>query len=350
MPPRARWQRAEVARYDRPVLRGRARRTAAAAPWLLLAGCLTGNPKFDDPSGGGGTSGTASSTDAGDGGAPTTGASDGGDTGTGGAGGGTSTDEGTSDAGDSTGTSMGGGGSTGGATSSPGATATSAPTTSADPGTSTDAGTSTGPATTSTSDVTGPATTSAREVVLAADADAYLRQQFPDENHGAAEFLRIGSGSQQGRANRAVFWFDVSSLAPGCNVTGAQLRLYYYGDGDPAWSGVDPDLSLCRITASWTEGGATWRARNVTQNWASAGGDFDAVPIDEVTVTGGQYGWVEWELGWLVEDWCDGTEANQGVVVVEIPDNNGNRGRKLFRASEHPTGQQRPQLVVQVGG
>jgi hypothetical protein len=178
---------------------------------------------------------------------------------------------------------------------------------------------------------------------ILAMADAYVRQEFPDENHGLDNNVRAGSGSTTARANRTFMMFDLAGVA-GCDVTAAQLSLYYASED---FVGISPRLEVDRVTASWSENSVTWNSRSTGVRWTAAGGDFDAVPTSAVTAPAAGFGWLSWNMSSLVAAWLAGTSPNFGIEILEPNDNPGNQGRKLFASAQSGTSpDHRPFLAV----
>lgn len=282
-----------------------ARRVTAFSALVALAACNRINPYYEGPGGetwddSGGTDGNSGSASSG-----ATGSS-GDDGGTGGTGGGSSS----GDDGGSSGT----GGSSG----------------------------NTGSSGTTSADVWQ---------YLPLSQDAWIRQQFPDENHGQDQDLRAGSGSTYDRANRLLVQFDMDPLKPDCNFSEAILMLYYYEDGMPEWANVDVNLRANPLSQNWTENGVTWNTYDGNAPWTAAGGDYHANMVCESAIVGGQYGWASWHVNGTVRGWCQGTLANHGLIVREDPDDGAGLGRKLFFSREYAADPDlRPLLLVQLAG
>ena len=196
---------------------------------------------------------------------------------------------------------------------------------------------------------TGSSDTTSGDVwqFLFPNQDAYIQQQLPDDNHGTDEDLRAGSGSASNRANRLLVRFAMEPLQPGCSFSEASLRLYYSADGQGGWDGVDPTLGAYRLTENWNEDDVTWNTRNGNNPWTNRGGTFDPTVIDEVTITGGQYGWVSWDVTDTVMGWCQDSFANDGFVVRENPDDGDGQGQKVLFSREYAADPDlRPVLLV----
>jgi len=171
-------------------------------------------------------------------------------------------------------------------------------------------------------------------LVLRPDADAWLRQQFPTEVHGADGDLRSGSGSTIARANRLLVRYDVTSIPVACSITEARLFLYFFQED---FTGVSPTLGAHRITVAWSESSATWNVRTTGTNWSTAGGDFASTAAATVTVNAASFGWKSWDLTSLTMEWRNGTQSNYGVAIVEPIDANAGDGRKLFYSMQSST-------------
>jgi hypothetical protein len=170
-------------------------------------------------------------------------------------------------------------------------------------------------------------------LVLRPDADAWLRQQYPTEAHGADGDLRSGSGSTIARANRILVHYDVASIPVACSIREARLFLYFFQED----FSVSPTLGAHRITVAWSEASTTWKVRTAGTNWSKAGGDFATTATATATITAATYGWKSWDLTALTIQWRDLTQPNYGVAIVEPIDAAGNDGGKLFYSMQSST-------------
>jgi hypothetical protein len=181
--------------------------------------------------------------------------------------------------------------------------------------------------------------------VLRPDADCWLRQQYPTENHANDLDVRIGSGSTVARANRGLVHFDLGPLPVPCTLSESRLFLYFF---DEDFTSVSPTLEAHHVTASWSESSATWNSRSAGTAWTSPGGDFAAEADATAIVQAAAFGWISWDVTALVRQWRSGAVANFGVALLEPGDNTGTGGRKLFfsmQTSATPT-DRRPHLSV----
>jgi len=153
--------------------------------------------------------------------------------------------------------------------------------------------------------------------------DTYLRANGADIIHGGNYNILLGAYVNQGEECRSLMQFDLSTISG--EVTSATLNMYRYYKyyNQPLVANVH------RVTQSWDEGSATWNEYDSGNSWTSAGGDFDTTVIASTTLagtgTGGQYAdkpeerwddtWNQWNVTSLVQDWVEGTQANNGLLL-----------------------------------
>ena len=152
----------------------------------------------------------------------------------------------------------------------------------------------------------------------AAGKDAMLDSSFADRNYGDYE---LGLSSNPSWLLNSLLYFDIPALPPDAIVESAELMLYHKNTTS---SGASPGGQVFRVTRDWVEGkqggagaadGASWDTWNGVDNWAAAGGDFDANPIAAAAISPGASDWESWEIKSLVQDWISGRHANQGLLL-----------------------------------
>jgi hypothetical protein len=209
-------------------------------------------------------------------------------------------------------------------------------------------------------------------LVLTPSKDNYLNRcsgSGTDTNYGAAErllvrsFDGIGCTLEEPKSARTILQFDIPNLK--YQVTEATLRLYHcqkLGSLNP----VGRTYEIRRLLNDWTEGngtktameggtalGSSWEYRHnfgeaLAFPWDShdlphiwdflseetggsgwaylGGGDFPYTDCNEVDHWGGDevwavavvpeaYGWMEWDVTALVQEWNVGTLANRGMLI-----------------------------------
>lgn len=139
-------------------------------------------------------------------------------------------------------------------------------------------------------------------VTLQTVGDTYLRKGDANKNFGTEPILRVREGGQ----NRALVQFDGASLAStlrGATVVSAALELHVEKNGRN-WGKTGRTVDAHRLTAAWTETGATWNCpndSNPTNDRADcaaqwAGGSFAATPTASVLHTRDLTGWVHFDV------------------------------------------------------
>lgn len=187
----------------------------------------------------------------------------------------------------------------------------------------------------------------ATQVVLDPTADTYLRGGAPNANQGDAGLLRVNSSP-----NRALVRFDqaqIASATAGRVLLSARLDLYVTTSNQ--W-GTGRAVNAQRLTADWSEIGATWNCANDTNpgngspdcasSWA--GGTFSSTVTDAVLQTDttvDQY--ASWNVTADVVAFLGGT-ANYGWIIrKDLEIQNGNADYASREAATN-----RPRLVLEV--
>jgi RHS repeat-associated protein len=102
-------------------------------------------------------------------------------------------------------------------------------------------------------------------------------------------------------------------------VLDAKLKLFVnWMDG-----GNSADWAVHKLTSGFTTA-ATWNKRDGTNNWATAGGDFDSTPAATKTIANST-GWYTWRITDLVQEWADGTSTNRGLLLKQVGETTSNR-------------------------
>ena len=137
------------------------------------------------------------------------------------------------------------------------------------------------------------------------------------KNFGISTILKLNNQSAE---QYSLLRFDLSSIPVQATVTSATLDLYLEGGNDLS-NGV---LDLHRATQPWLEGtqddqattgGVTYDEYVLGTAWTSAGGDYDPMPIDTVTVPALTAGAVQWVITAPVAQWISGAVANDGFFL-----------------------------------
>ncbi len=191
---------------------------------------------------------------------------------------------------------------------------------------------------------------SAQTVSLPATADTYLRQSAANQNQGQDVLLHI----QQSGHNRTLVAMDPAAIAAAVgtgHLASATLELYV--TDSTAWGTAGRTVELHRMTASWTENGATWNcavdtnpangAPNCSTQWD--GGTFDDEPTDSVLHVNTTSGYVAWNVTEDVRSFLAGT-PNYGWLAKLSDETLG--GNVDYASRQGSVAVQRPRLVLVV--
>ncbi len=194
--------------------------------------------------------------------------------------------------------------------------------------------------------VAAPVTT-----VLPAVADTTLRQHQANQNRGLDEQIRVGWA----QGSRVLVRFDSAGITATVGtgtLVSAHLELDVVETGE-SWSTPTQNVDAHRVTAAWTETGATWSCGIDTQpgdNRADCdplwnGGSFLAAPTASVAQTVGALGRVRFDVTADVAAFLAST-PNHGWLLKKA--NEALSGRIDYAAKENLTPERAPRLVVVV--
>lgn len=179
---------------------------------------------------------------------------------------------------------------------------------------------------------------------LTSVADSYLDQQSPDSNNGTSDTLDVQSRATRNR--RAMVRFDLSSIAAGSAVKTSTLSLFL-----KSAPSANRTHAVHRVTGStqWTETGVTWKSRNGTTDWTTAGGDFNAIAVATAATGTTSNVTINWNVlsdGTVTnipQGWLDTSSTNLGLIVKDTveDDAGGIIGQYLPREQTPP-----PHLAV----
>lgn len=114
----------------------------------------------------------------------------------------------------------------------------------------------------------------------------------------------------------------------------------------------DRYIDIHYVTRGWTEGtgdatetgdGATWNTYDGSNNWTTAGGDFNATATDQVDLTG--VGLYSWTVTADVQNFMDGTPVNYGWILKDTDETKVQVYIKTFASRENTT-YTKPYLAV----
>ena len=148
-------------------------------------------------------------------------------------------------------------------------------------------------------------------------ADTFIWELSPNGISGTGIRLytgdRLNPRTGQAGETRSLLQFDLSTLPAGVAIQSATFGIY-------AETASGEQVSIYRVTESWSEASANWASVNDAYDPAFEWGGFN--------VSG--TGYLTSDLTALVAAWTDGTQPNYGIMLI----NNGAGAYDRFRASE----------------
>ncbi len=179
-------------------------------------------------------------------------------------------------------------------------------------------------------------------------------------SNGAGQFLFSGRSLQAvgSSLKRAVLQFDFTSLPS--NIVISSVTLTINVDKQRGGSHIH---NIHALNSSWGEstsnasanegggttaatGDATWIHRTFSsQNWTTAGGDYNALPSATTSISGnGPISFSSTQLTADVQNWISNPSTNNGWIIIGDENNQGTA--KRFGSKEHPTVTLRPKLDI----
>lgn len=162
----------------------------------------------------------------------------------------------------------------------------------------------------------------------APEADTWLEQSSPNQNHGSDN--ELSARNQSGNNKRALYRFDLSSLPVNANVTSAEMWLRV----TQSQSGNNP-VNIYRVTNSWAEN---------TANWNNLSAAFD--PLVHASFVPGNSSWQRIDITDLVQSWVCGEHPNNGLMLIPTSTNDESR----YTSREWNQGNRRPRLYLSTSG
>ena len=169
-----------------------------------------------------------------------------------------------------------------------------------------------------------------------------------NENFGSSTFVRVDG--QIIKIYRGLLQFDLSSIPANATITNTNLRMV----ATTVRNTTAFNMSVHRITNAWDEGtgnGAggvsnwTTRLNTGTVLWTTVGGDFNLTAHATTNVsTIGTYNWTGGTMNSLIQNWVNGTNANNGLMLKFSTEGSGNEN-KDFGSRENATAGNRPLLT-----
>jgi hypothetical protein len=159
--------------------------------------------------------------------------------------------------------------------------------------------------------------------IAAVDADAWIDEHAPSDNHGDASMLKVMSRASS-ENSRAVVRFTLPQAPAGCLVESATLRLY--SDSAPD---VPRTLQALRLSSAWEENSVTWGNQPAT-----------AGPAAEAPAA---MGYVQWNVTSQVQAMFSG-DGNHGFLIRHAIENDTPGAEEDFFSKEKR--ENPPELVL----
>ncbi len=154
-------------------------------------------------------------------------------------------------------------------------------------------------------------TTSTITSTLNPTADNYLRLAAVTSNYGTTDIKVKGELSD---LKRGLVQFNLSAIPSNAIIDSASLMMYHNTN-----SGSEI-INIYRINRAWTETGSTWSTYNGTNNWTTAGGDFDTTVYSTLNVGATTNVYKNWNIKSLAQAWTSGSLANYGLMMRRYPE------------------------------
>jgi trimeric autotransporter adhesin len=154
-------------------------------------------------------------------------------------------------------------------------------------------------------------------------ADTFTLNTTPKTNYGQSPLLAVTSGAS------TFIQFNLSELPPNATVSKATLRLYV-----DAVTGAGT-FDVYEVNTPWTEGGLNFT--NAPAPGLSATG---SKPVSISSASGNQFVLVD--ITTLVQDWVNGTVANNGIALKLT----SSTGGVSFDSKESPLTSHEPELEI----
>lgn len=174
-------------------------------------------------------------------------------------------------------------------------------------------------------------------VGIDSDKDTYLNQKDNNRNYGIAPTLVIDPRS--GEAARPLVEFDVSSIPVNAEVTLAYIEMYQTAVEASAGTIT---VDIYALTQDWAEGTfndatgtASWNQRLPATAWTTVGGTTNNIIYGSTNVnTSAAPSEFEFFITDLVQDWVDGSLANEGALLRAKNETGADNQRHIFSSSD----------------
>ncbi len=203
------------------------------------------------------------------------------------------------------------------------------------------------PATTPTPTTLPGSTTLTLPVIADAMIDV---NRSPNANFGALDYLELYQSAKSDHRH-FLLRFDLSALPPNANVQSARLQAHAF---NADYDNGAQDALAHRVTRAWVEGtgqyfsvdgralGVTWLQAAPNIAWTNPGGDYDATPLDRITLPANPNAWFSWNVTAAVKYW----QMNGNNFGLLVRPENGDWLNHKFFSRENLDATKQPRLIV----
>ncbi len=167
--------------------------------------------------------------------------------------------------------------------------------------------------------------------------DSFIEGQSSHTDHNKENDNHLRINSQSTKEDRILIQFDLSTLPSTAIIESASLELNVSNN-----KGLASTIEVYRITRDWTEDGVTWESYNGTNDWSTAGGDYDPQLINSFLID--SVGPKTVDLSVITQAWVDQSIPNYGIIMVS-PSTSTNSEKKID-SSDNPSTVTRPKLTI----
>lgn len=159
--------------------------------------------------------------------------------------------------------------------------------------------------------------------------DSGVSSLFPTTNYGNnSTFFNAGRSIA---IVRAYIEFDLSSVPENARITDTALMLYHSSSAGT----TNFSVGAYKVTESWEEDTITYSSQP----------NFSSEVEYSSNITAANTEWENWDIDALVQNWLDGSFANNGVVL-KATDESSLDTIAIFRPSDYSGASYRPKLVI----
>jgi hypothetical protein len=169
-------------------------------------------------------------------------------------------------------------------------------------------------------------------------ADSYIQGTDVSPNGGEID-VSVGRYTGSGANMWGLWQFDLTGI-PQQAVSKATLRLYQYS----AVGAMTLGYEIHSITAAWDEASVDWTHPNTSSSW-SPGGPISTNVYATSNVALGTYGYYDWDITTLVNEWLTGVQPNYGLEMKYVSQPPPGT-YAMFASKEHTTTAWHAQLLI----